>query len=188
MSSLARSAFVPARVEARVLAVSLTLSAVLFLAGLLIGYHSLSSLRTLGDDPAAAESWNLGTIVLRNMGAACLLYVGAITGGSATFITLPLVGLYVGATAKIGVVTAGGAALVNSVAWYVPFEFLGCLVAAAAGLYPLIAALRRRKAGDRALSAYTAALGASLLIFAAGAVLILCGAAIEAVVIAQFER
>ena len=188
MSSPVRSAFIPARVDGKVLAVSLALSAVLFLAGLLIGYHSLQSLRPLGNDAPTAESWNFGTIVLRNIGAACLLYVGAVTGGSATLITLPLVGLYVGATAKIGVVTAGGSALLNSVAWYVPFEFLGCLVAAAAGLYPLVSTLRRRSSGAPALSAYSSALGGSLLLFAAGAVLILCGAAIEAVVITQFER
>lgn len=188
MSSLVRSTFTPGRLDAKVLAVSLTVSAVLFVAGLLIGYQSLQSLRSVGNDVPATESWNFGTLVLRNMGAACLLYVGAVTGGSATLITLPLVGLYVGATAKIGVVTAGGAELVNSVAWYVPFEFAGCLVAAAGGLYPLISTLGRRTSGLRTLSAYTSALGASLLVFSAGAVLILCGAAIEAFVITQFGR
>ncbi|XAS64451.1 hypothetical protein ACOM2C_14650 [Pseudarthrobacter sp. So.54] len=188
MSSLVRSAITPTRVDAKVLAVSLTLSAVLFAAGLLIGYFSLPSFQSLGDDAPAAQSWNFGTLVLRNMGAACLLYVGAVTGGSATLITLPLVGLYVGATAKIGVVTAGGAALLTSVAWYVPFEFLGCLAAAAGGLYPLVATLRRRRTGARTWPTYTSALAGSLLLFAAGTVLILCGAAIEAFIITQFER
>lgn len=188
MSSLVSNTLTPAKVDAGALAAALALSTVLFAAGLLIGYQSLQSLRFPGDDAPSADSWNFGTLVLRNMGAACLLYAGAVTGGTATLITLPLVGLYVGATAKIGVVAAGGSALWGSVAWYVPFEFLGCLVAAAAGLYPLVATVRAHRSQSRTLPAYVSAFGASLLVFAAAAALILCGAAIEAIVISQFGR
>lgn len=183
MSSLARSTFIPAGPRARSVAVSLALTSLLFLAGLLIGYQSLQAFAQLAKETPAAEGWNFGTIALRNLGVACLLYSGAITAGAATVVTLPLLGLYVGATAKIGVVTAGVQPLVGSVLWYVPFEFLGCLVAAAAGIYPVVTALRRRRPGHGAIPMYVAALPGSMALFAAGAALILCGAAIEAVLI-----
>ncbi len=187
MSSLAKSTFPPTWLHARTATVSLAVTSLLFAAGLLIGYQSLQAFAQLATEIPAAEGWNFGTIAVRNLGVACLLYTGAVSGGAATVMTVPLLGLYVGATAKIGVTTAGMLPLVNSVLWYVPFEFFGCLVAAAGGMYPVVAALRRRASspGPRpgAVTAYLSALPGSLVLFVAGAVLILCGAAIESVVI-----
>lgn len=188
MDSSVRRAFRLPGVEMPAMLVSLAVSVALFAAGLFIGFQNSAFLADAGANGGPETTWDFGSIFIRNIGAACLLFVGALTGGIATFVTLPLIGLYVGATAQVGVTVVGAPALLGSVIWYVPFEFIGCLVAAAAGLYPLFASLRSQEPAAGLLRKYSAALAGSLLVFAAGAGLILVGAAIETFVISSSGR
>lgn len=186
ISSVRRSKMVP-RVELPILAASLALSVALFAAGLIVGFQNFSFLGSAaGDTPQ--PGWDFGSILARNFGAACLLFAGVLSGGTITLITLPMIGLYVGATAQVGVTVAGAPALLGAVAWYVPFEFAGCLMAAAAGLYPVLASLRKRRPQASLVGTYTASFTGALVLFAAGAVLILLGAGIETFVISTSGR
>lgn len=187
MISSVRRSFVVPRVELPILAGSLALSVALFAAGLIVGFQNFSFLGSAaGGAPDAG--WDFGSILARNFGAACLLFAGILTGGVITLITLPMIGLYVGATAQVGVTVAGAPALLGAVGWYVPFEFLGCLMAAAAGLYPVFASLRRKRAAESMLGTYAASFTGALMLFAAGAVLIVLGAGIETLVISTSGR
>ncbi|GAA1765721.1 hypothetical protein GCM10009767_25470 [Kocuria aegyptia] len=158
----------------------------IFVAGFLVGYGSISQVPGPLQATAGAgqdHDGSFGSILVRNLGAAALLYGGVLTGGLLTGTSLALLSAYVGATAKIGVLNVGAAAVAGAAGWYAGLEFLGCLVAAAAGLHPLAAALTGRRHG--LLRTYLTALPASLGVFALAVVLLLAAAGIEAVLIAR---
>lgn len=126
-------------------------------------------------------------IMLRNLGAIAFLYSGAATLGVTTVIALSLVSLYLGATLALTTFAAGLDTVAQNVMIYAPFEFVGIIIAGAAGLYPamsvLVDALSRR---DQALiRSYTTAVPGSLTLFLISAVLIVIGAGLEATVIAS---
>ena len=126
-----------ARAARRTLGWAAAAATALFVAGFLVGYESISRVPATLQDTAGAgqdHDGSFGAIVVRNLGAAALLYSGVLTGGLLTGTSLALLSVYVGATAKIGVLNVGAAALVGAAGWYAGLEFLGCLVAAAAGL------------------------------------------------------
>lgn len=75
-------------------------------------------------------------ILARNLGAALVLYSGVVTLGRTTVIGSGILALYIGATVSLGLNSVGGATLFADVIWYVPFEFLGLVMAATAGLQP----------------------------------------------------
>lgn len=187
ISSVRRNIVLP-RVDMPIFAGSLALSGALFAAGLIIGFQNFSFLGSAAASDAPSLGWDFGSILARNFGAACLLFAGVLTGGVITLITLPMIGLYVGATAQVGVTVAGAPALLGAVAWYVPFEFVGCLMAAAAGLYPVLASLRRKRLQATVIGTYAASLTGALVLFAAGAALIVLGAGIETFVISTSGR
>ena len=174
------------RAARRALGCAGAVATAVFVAGFLVGYGSISQIPgplqpTAGGGPDHAGSF--GAILVRNLGAAALLYSGVLTGGLLTGTSLALLSVYVGATAKIGVLNVGAAAVAGAAGWYAGLEFLGCLVAAAAGLHPLAAALTDRRHGR--LRTYLSALPASLCVLASAVVLLLTAAGIEAVLIAR---
>lgn len=160
-------------------------AAAVFAAGLLVGWWSvLEAPAAPPGTPADAPGWTLGTILARNLGAAALLYSGVLTCGLSTAVSLAVLSAYVGATAKVGVLNVGAGAVLGSAGWYAGPEFLGCLVAAAAGLHPAATALRARSSGAP-VRRYLAALPVSLGLFAAAVVLLLVAAGVEAALIAR---
>src|SRR4029453_8034716 len=88
-----------------------------------------------GDSPLFAPEFL--HILARNVGAALVLYSGVVTLGLTTLIGSGILALYVGATVSLGVHSVGGTALIADVIWYVPFEFLGLILAATAGFQPV---------------------------------------------------
>ncbi|STX07826.1 hypothetical protein [Kocuria rosea] len=175
-----------ARAARRALGWAAAAATALFVAGFLVGYESISRVPATLQDTAGAgqdHDGSFGAILVRNLGAAALLYSGVLTGGLLTGTSLALLSVYVGATAKIGVLNVGAAALAGAAGWYAGLEFLGCLVAAAAGLLPLTAALTARRHG--LMRSYLTALPASLGVLALAATLLLAAAGIEAALIAR---
>lgn len=170
--------------------IALFINVLVFLAGLLIGYSSLDGLPLVTATNGADETtWSLGSILVRNLGACFLLYSGVLTGGALSIISMAAVSVYVGATAKVGALAAGLGPVITSSLWYVPLEFGGLLLAAGAGLYPIIAANTRQfqLAHGGSLRAYLRAIPQSLVLLAAGAVLILAGAGVETIVMSVQE-
>lgn len=174
-------------------AVALGVSFVLFGGGLLIGYSSFQELPALlshsgvgpGDSP-----WSFGTIFTRNLSVIALMYAGVASVGVLSVITLAAVSLYVGATAKIGTLSSGAGTLATDVGLYAPVEFLGCLVAAAAGLYPVISAFSPKQQTENggSLACYLQAVPRSLLLFVLASLLILLGAGLETLTLSQQGR
>ena len=81
-------------------------------------------------------------ILMRNAGAALVLYSGVVTLGLTTLVAGGILALYVGATVSLGVHSIGVAQLASDVALYVPLEFGGLVLAATAGLQPACGAVR----------------------------------------------
>ena len=124
-------------------------------------------------------------ILTRNVGAALVLYSGIATLGLTTLVGAGILALYVGATVSLGVHSVGGGNLLADVIWYVPFEFLGLVMAATAGFQPTAGlvqrlAFKREPATVASFIQDTARSLGTLLIALA---LIVLGAAIEAIVI-----
>ncbi|MBG6191238.1 putative membrane protein SpoIIM required for sporulation [Arthrobacter sp. CAN_A212] len=169
-----------------------SVSATIFIVGLLIGYTSIEQLPAALThlDAAGATEWSFLGILTRNLGAAALMYAGIVSGGVLSVITMAAVAVYVGATAKIGSMTVGLGAVAGGVAWYAPIEFLGCMAAACAGLYPAIAALseKHQRQHGGPLKSYLHAVPHSLMLFAVAAALIAIGAGAEILVISQQVR
>lgn len=174
-------------------AVALGLSLALFIGGLLIGYSSFQEVPAFlrdADAAGGASGWSFWTILTRNLGAIALMYSGVATAGILSVVTLASVSLYIGATAKIGTLTSGAGALAADVGLYAPVEFLGCLLAAAAGLYPVVSAFTPSSQAIHGgpVHAYLRAVPRSLLLFALGGLLILLGAGLEALTLLQQGR
>lgn len=182
----------PAQVDRRTrrrrhlpIAITLTGTVVLFLVGLLTGYTSHNGLSHLAAEPTTTDeaTWTFGSILARNAGAAFLLYTGTISLGLTTIIMLPVLGLYIGATARIGIESVGWWAVAGSAGWYVGPEFLGCLLAAAGGLYPLVSASLPSDSELPRWKRYLQTVPRSLLLLGLSLALIILGAGIEILVI-----
>lgn len=161
--------------------------ALVTLAGVLVGYGSIDAgwaTESLPSDPGNQPALGLAAIASRNLAASALLYSGVVTGGFSTVVGLALTTLYVGATMSVGVTNSGGGALASQVLLYVPLEFGGLLIAAIAGLYPLSCSLVDRR-GTGSLAAYARGMRGSLVLLAGGCLLVLTGAVVEALLIAQ---
>ena len=167
------------------IAITLTGTVLLFLVGLLTGYASHDGLSHLAADPETIDetTWTFGSILARNAGVALSLYTGTISLGLTTIITLPVLGLYIGATARIGIESVGWWAVAGSAGWYVGPEFLGCLIAAAGGLYPLVSASLPFDSEVPRWKRYLQAAPGSLLLLSLSVGLIILGAGIEILVI-----
>lgn len=128
------------------------------------------------------------TILVRNISAIMLLYSGVLTLGVTSLLGLTFVSAYVGATLSVVVHNVGVWSMLSLSGLYAPLEFLGCVVAAAAGLYPAFALAGRVFVGEgqiAVIGTYVGSIGTSLKVFAAGVTLIVVAAAIEATVIAM---
>lgn len=167
----------------------IALALAIFLLGALAGYLAVDdswARGTLGE-PAAQTAGSFRAILTTIVGAALLLYSGALTLGSTTVVALVLLAVYVGATCKVGVVASGWSDLVDQVGLYAPVEFLGLVAVAAAGLHPLVAAVHRPPSGSSlpasACSRYLCAVPRSLALLLIGLCLVLTAAAVEALLI-----
>ncbi|WP_448060442.1 stage II sporulation protein M [Cellulomonas hominis] len=165
-------------VAARALAAALVTT----VSGFLVGYLSLRGVVQEAQPPESAAAAGLWTILGRNVGTAALLYSGVCTLGSSSLIAGLLLGGYVGATWAAAVSAVGVAGAGGSIMWYAPVEMLGLAVAAAAGLFPVVAMFARREQVSRR-RAYAEALTGSLQLLATAVVLLLIAAFIESLVI-----
>lgn len=132
-----------------------------------------------------AVSLTLVEILQRNTGAAMLLYSGVATLGLSAVLGLLGVSAYVGVSLRIVIDNGGLASLLRDSGSYVVFEFAGIVLAAAAGLHPLLATIRQRRSGrhEPLRVSYATAVLPSLGLLALSIVLILVGAVVEAAVI-----
>ncbi len=126
-------------------------------------------------------------ILGRNLSAALLLYSGVITVGLTAGLGLLGVAAFVGGTLDIAVHNAGWSAVLGSTWSYVLLEFGGMVVAAAAGLHPLVSTVltKREDIHTGPVRRYLAALTPSLKLLAASMTLIVAAAAIETLVISR---
>ncbi|WP_144662416.1 hypothetical protein [Paenarthrobacter nicotinovorans] len=123
-------------------------------------------------------------ILARNVGAALFLFSGVVTLGATTLIGSAVLALYVGATVSLGTHSVGQGQLLTDVIWYVPFEFLGLILAATAGLQPVAGmAAGFIRHSPVSLSTFVINVARSLGTMALALLLIVVGAAIEAIVI-----
>lgn len=123
-------------------------------------------------------------ILARNLGAALVLYSGVVTLGLTTLIGSGILALYIGATVSLGLNSVGGATLFADVIWYVPFEFLGLVMAATAGLQPAAGlASRLMKNEPVSIGSFVDSLARSLGTLLIAVALIVLGAAIEGILI-----
>jgi uncharacterized membrane protein SpoIIM required for sporulation len=127
-----------------------------------------------------------GQILGRNLSAALLLFSGFVTVGTTTLLGLIFVSAWVGAgwhalasTSRLGEVDP-------LVLTYIPLEFGGLLLAATAGLMPLVAAAQTLASGGR--SARPALARPALACLALAITLIVCGAAVETIVIQTIQE
>lgn len=130
-------------------------------------------------------SGGFGQILLRNLGAALVLYSGVVTLGLTTLVAGGILALYVGATVSLGVHSIGVAQLLADVVWYVPLEFGGLVLAATAGLQPATGAARMilLDKGKISLTSLHRDLAASLGTLSLALALIAVAAVIESILI-----
>lgn len=160
-------------------------SLAVFLVGATFAYQMLSaSWAAASVGPASAVGSmqsTFVTILSANLGTAVFLYSGAVTFGLTTIVGLGMLSAFVGATMKTGVTIGGWGALAGDTAVYALLEFLGFIVVAASGLYPVIATMVSGQ-GERSepvLRRYLTALTVSLRVFALGVSIIVVAAVIE---------
>ncbi|MGD9959752.1 stage II sporulation protein M [Nocardioides sp.] len=141
-----------------------------------------------GVDPGAqARSPGFLEILGRNLSAALLLYSGVVTVGLTAILGLIGVGAFVGGTLDVAVHNAGWSGVLGSTWPYILLEFGGMVLAAAAGLHPLVSTLLTARDGarTRTVNRYLAALTPSLKLLTVAAAMILSGAAVESLVISR---
>ncbi|MFC5803114.1 stage II sporulation protein M [Streptomyces formicae] len=177
-----------------VIAFSVSLAALC--TGIVLGY---SSMDPAGGDGAWAGSGgqpaeisfasSFGPILVRNTGAAMLLFSGVLTAGFSTVVALGLMAAYIGATFGAAAHTAGFQEALGSIVLYAPLEFVGLLLAATAGMLPVVVgvanALRSSAEDGRSpLRAYAESVALSLKTLGVAVAVILIAALAESVVIA----
>lgn len=123
-------------------------------------------------------------ILGRNLGAALVLYSGVVTLGLTTLLGSGILALYIGATMSLGMNSAGSN-LLGDVIWYVPFEFLGLVMAATAGFQPVAGLARSLALKDKpsTVSSFVDDIARSLGTLLLAVALIVVGAAVEAILI-----
>lgn len=142
----------------------------------------ISDARNMGGSPL--YSTDFLHILGRNLGAAMVLYSGVVTLGLTTLVSSGVLALYVGATVALGLHSVGGQALFADVMWYVPFEFLGLVLAATAGLQPAAGLAGRLIARQPVtVTSFVRDISRSLGTLLLAVILIVLGAAIEGLVI-----
>lgn len=138
-----------------------------------------------GDDSVAVVMF----ILAQNFATLAFLYSGVITAGLTSVIGLGMVAGFVGATFKVGVLASGLTPLLLETGLYLPLEFGACLVAGAAGLYPLVCAVSRALDGApgtvKVLRAYVGAATVSLAMLGVATALLLVGALVETLLIVR---
>lgn len=158
-----------------------------------IGYASIrGAAGTSGLAPAtlhrATFAHSLGSISIRNLAAATLLSSGMATAGFSTIIGLGLMAIYIGATFSAAAANVGAWPALWSIVAYAPVEFLGMLLAATAGLLPIVAFIHA-SIGEGAperrgpVRTYLDSLPASLRVLALSASTIVVAALVESTVI-----
>jgi uncharacterized membrane protein SpoIIM required for sporulation len=173
----------------RALLVALVASLTIFLTGAALGYSSIGRAwaeRSLIGVPAGPRPGGLD-ILVQNISVLMLLYSGVLTLGLTSLLGMVMVAAFVGATMAVGVSNSGIRQLAVETAAYAPMEFAGLVVAAAAGLYPVIAMAGRVFADEarlELLGTYLRALRTSLKILACATGLIVVAAVVESVVLA----
>ncbi|MFI6810236.1 stage II sporulation protein M [Streptomyces luteogriseus] len=177
-------------------AISFSVSLAALCTGIALGFTSMD--QGGGDgvwagpdaQPAAASfTDSFGPIVLRNTGAAMLLFSGVLTAGFSTVVALGLMAAYIGATFGAAARTAGFQEALGSVVLYAPIEFLGLLFAATAGMLPVVVGVANALRGSvddgrSPLRAYAESVALSLKTLGVAVAVILLAALVESVVIA----
>ncbi|MER6769415.1 stage II sporulation protein M [Streptomyces bacillaris] len=163
--------------------------------GIVLGYTSMDPADADGgwadpDGRTATGSFvgSFGAILLRNTGAAMLLFSGVLTAGFSTVVALGLMAAYIGATFGAAAHTVGFQEALGSIVLYAPIEFLGLLFAATAGMLPVVTGVAHAlrggaEDGGSPLRAYAGSIALSLRTLGVAAVVILIAALVEAVVI-----
>ncbi|MEU2432618.1 stage II sporulation protein M [Streptomyces sp. NPDC007861] len=166
---------------------SLLASSTIFGLGAALGYSALSgaelSPRTVSPESGFGEAfWQ---ILGRNIPSAMLLYSGAASFGVLSLIGIIMLAAYVGATLAVVVSNSGWSGFITETGVYVGFEFLGFILAGAAGLYPAFAMVAGMSQGNASmLRRYVNAMAGSLRFFTVAVSVIVGAACIEAVVMA----
>lgn len=169
------------------LAAALAVVVAVSTAGGWLGFTSISA--TWAEQAGGGANQLFGSslpqILLQNLSVVMFLYSGALTLGLTSIVSVAMLSAYVGATMAVGVGNVGMSSVLGDAGPYAALEFLGCLVAAAAGLCPLMAMLGRvfSEARGGAVAAYVGALRTSLATLAVGTALVVVAAAIEATLI-----
>ncbi|MGW8954718.1 stage II sporulation protein M [Streptomyces sp. NPDC055709] len=178
------------------LAIAFSVSLAALCTGIVLGYTSMdpagggSAWAAPGASSAEASFWgSFGPIVLRNTGAAMLMFSGVLTGGFSTVVALGLMAAYIGATFGAAAHTAGFQQALGSIVLYAPLEFLGLLFAATAGLLPVVAGVASAlhwgaEDGRSPLRAYVESLALSFKCLGLAIAVILIAALVESTVIA----
>jgi hypothetical protein len=170
---------------------ALLASLLIFGAGVTLGYTSISADWAARSMTGGARSPILGgsflAILVQNATALMFLYSGVLTLGLTSVLGMGMVSAYIGATAAVGIHNVGTGQMLSDTGAYAFLEFGGCVVAAAAGLYPMVTVgirLFREGAGTAVFGAYLDAVYTSLKILASAGALVVAAAAIEATAIA----
>ncbi|SDE21013.1 stage II sporulation protein M [Glycomyces harbinensis] len=174
------------RLTGRTQYVALLVSLTVFITGALVGYHSLSGLELFTEGGDGGHDQSLAGIVGQNLGAAMLLYSGVVTLGISSLLGLGMTSAFVGATMAVAVDNAGWGEVIGTAWAYAPIEFGGCVVAAAAGLYPVLSVIGKVFAAEERLallSTYARGLVDSLKLLALAVAMILFAGLVELVVI-----
>lgn len=124
-------------------------------------------------------------ILLANMGAALMLFSGALFAGVTTIFGLVALSFYIGSTMAVAVHHAGLGGVAGSVWTYILFEFLAMVISATAGLHPLYMSLLSTNVEGSRLSRYVGGLTTSLKLQAVAVGLLTLAAGIEAFVISS---
>ncbi|CUR54888.1 conserved membrane hypothetical protein [metagenome] len=143
---------------------------------------------SLGAGDGAGADLGTGQILARNAAVALFLYTGVATGGISTALGVVMTSMYVGATMAVGVENAGAGALFGQILTYAPFEFVGLIVAAAAGLLPVCTAIMSPPPsleGASAFRRYIHGITASIPLLVLSLALLTVGAVIEAIQISH---
>ena len=160
----------------RVLAVSLAAVVVYAAAIGAVGYTAMDrswAPSAMETDLVGGGELGLLAIIVTNVGAALLLFAGVATGGLATLAGATWTSGYVGATLAVAVENVGGQALLQNVWLYLPLELAALVVAAAAGIHPVVAmVLHASPTAPPAWRRYVNAWGTSLRLLALSVLLI----------------
>lgn len=178
------------KVDRQALLLSLTFALVLLgsscWAGIASGIHTQEFTATGAGADRGTFLTAFTFIATANISTWCTLVAGAMTFGVVTFLAAVGVGLYLGMSISIALDTLGLAAVVQSTWLYTPFEFVGFIVACAAGLYPTIQLLLVDECGRTTFfSRWCAALRNSFPLVLISFAFICTGIIVEALVVSR---